>query len=91
MKLKIDVADEIRDEIVIQTIEEWAQINANEIIPLLEELREVGLRQYKVKDLNDSAITLDALITVLKYCTAGTQVDYYEEILAEYSEAIFSE
>lgn len=90
MKLELEVKDEITDKIVASALKEIANMCAEEITDLLDELEAGGLQQHKLKDLNDSASNLKAVLTVLRYCTVDSIMHYHEELLNEYHTAIGS-
>ena len=89
-KIEIEVPESLCDQIVVAQLKDWADMNVEEVIDLLDELNDNYLEQYKLKDLNDSVRTLKALLVVIKYCTVSPSLDYHEEVVAEYEDAIFS-
>ena len=88
MKIEILVKDRAVDIIVYNALIDMADLCAEEITGLLDKLETDGLPQYKLKDLNDSAATLSALLTVLKYCSVEPEIDSYEAVLNEYGLAV---
>ena len=90
MKLELEVKDEVKEKIVANELKEIADMCAEEITDLLEELESSGLQQYKLKDLNDSATNLKAILTVLRYCTVNSNMIDHENLLADYYTSIGS-